>query len=375
MSTLKVDAIVDKSSGNTATINGQTPSSSNMMGRNLIINGAMQVAQRGTSSTSSDYASLDRWRNSHGGGTVTQTQESLTSGDPYDDGHRNFLRATNTAAGSTAATDSLQIYQTIESQNLANSGWDSTSASSNITLSAWVRSSLAGTYYVRLYIYDGNKNYTFPITLSANTWTKITKSIPGASGNTVNDDNGAGMFVNFAAYLGTDNTDSGFTINQWATFSSTSQAPDYAQNWRSTGSATFDVTGVQLEVGGAATDFEHRSFGDQLAACQRYYQRTQGSASGYQNLVVLVNYSTGTDQRGVIPFTTEMREGPAVSTSGNLMILGAGGNLSSISAGDGLTTHMAGIRVNTTSNLSTGQATLLRGNNDGTAHLQFEAEL
>ena len=124
----------------------------------------------------------------------------MTSGDPYNDGHRNFLRATNTAAGSTAASDSLQILQVIESQNLASSGWDSTSSSSFITLSAWVRSSLAGTYYVRLYIYDGNKNYAFPITLSANTWTKITKSIPGASGNTVNNDNGHGMFVNFAAH-------------------------------------------------------------------------------------------------------------------------------------------------------------------------------
>lgn len=224
-------------------------------GRNLIINGAMQVAQRGTSSTTNGYASLDRYQNSYSGGTVTQTQESLTSGDPYDDGHRNFLRSTNTSAGSAAATDNLQIQQIIESQDLASSGWKSTSTNSSITLSAWVRSSLGGTYYVRLYIYDGNKNYTSAITLSADTWKQVKITIPGASGNTINNDNGRGMFIAFAPYIGTDNTASDFTLNQWATFASGSQAPDYAQNWRSTGSATFDITGVQLEVGDKATPF------------------------------------------------------------------------------------------------------------------------
>ena len=274
--------------------------------RNILINGAMQVAQRGTSSTTNGYAALDRWTNSHGGGTVTQTQQALTSGSPYNDGHRNFLRATNTAAGSTAASDSLQIYQVIEAQNLATCGWDSTSSSSFITMSAWVRSSLAGTYSVRLYTYDSNKNYTFQITLSANTWTKITHSIPGASGVTVNNDNGAGMFVSFSVYQGTNNTDSGFTANQWATFASGSQAPNYAQNWRATGSATFDVTGIQMEVGDSASDFKHRSFGEELALCQRYYQAI-GAGGGYYagNAVGTNKIATG------LPLATSMRATPS----------------------------------------------------------------
>ena len=287
----------------------------NLGRRNLIINGAMQMAQRGASSTTNGYASLDRWVNSYGGGTVTQSQQALTSGSPYNDGHRNFLRATNTSVGSTAATDSLQIYQVIESQNLATSGWDSTSSSSFITVSAWVRSSLAGTYNMRLYIYDGNKSYTSPIVLSANTWTKVTKTIPGAAGNTVNNDNGAGMFVNFAVYQGTNNTDSGFTTNQWATFDSGSQAPDYAQNWRATGSATFDVTGVQLEVSSSATNFEHRSFGEELALCQRYYEEI--NVTGY--FVTGNSYSTAQFNAAPMFFKTKKRSTPNITfpTIGN----------------------------------------------------------
>ena len=267
LSTIKTASIA-----NDAVTTDKIVNDGNLGSRNIFINGAMQVAQRGTSSTTNGYAALDRWTNSHGGGTVTQTQQALTSGSPYNDGHRNFLRATNTAAGSTAASDSLQIYQVIEAQNLATCGWDSTSSSSFITMSAWVRSSLAGTYSVRLYTYDSNKNYTFQITLSANTWTKITHSIPGASGVTVNNDNGAGMFVSFSVYQGTNNTDSGFTANQWATFASGSQAPNYAQNWRATGSATFDVSGVQLEVGETVTPFEHEDYGTTLRKCRRYYE-------------------------------------------------------------------------------------------------------
>ena len=322
--------------------------------RNLIINGAMQVAQRGTSSTTNGYASLDRWTNSHGGGTVTQTQESLTGGDPYDDGHRNFLRATNTSAGSTAATDSLQIYQVIESQDLASSGWKSTSSSSFITLSAWVRSSLAGTYYVRLYIYDGNKNYASAIALSADTWEKITITIQGASGNTVNNDNGAGMFVNIAPYLGTDNTDSGFTLNQWATFSSTSQAPDYAQNWRSTGSATFDITGVQLEVGEQATPFEHRSFGDELARCQRYYQIIP-SAGSYA--FPLVRHQSGTNlNSGSVYYPVTMRANATLTldSSGSWIhkpnIRNDSGSASLVSSSPSLFTLLATPSTNDTAN-------------------------
>ena len=107
--------------------------------------------------------------------------------------------------------------------------------------------------------------------LTADTWTKITKTIPGNSNLTFNNDNGVGLQIDWWAFAGTNYTDSGVTLNQWATYSSGTRLPDNTSTWWTTNDATFEITGVQLEVGSVATDFEHRSFGDELKRCQRYY--------------------------------------------------------------------------------------------------------
>jgi hypothetical protein len=229
--------------------------------RNIVINGAMNVAQRNTSSTGSGYSTLDRFGGTRGTVTATQSQESLTSSDsPYSLGFRNYFRMTNT--GVTAATASYcGMLQRIEAQNIANSGWDYPSTSSKVTISFWVRSSLAGTYYMNLRSNDGtSQNFAIPVVLSANTWTKITKTVSGDSDLTFNNDNGIGLEILLWMHLGTDYTTSGHTVNQWNAYSATDQAPDYPQNWNNTDSATFDFTGVQLEVGSVATPFEHRSY-------------------------------------------------------------------------------------------------------------------
>ena len=129
--------------------------------RNLIINGAMQVAQRGTSSTSAGYQTVDRFRADIDQGTTTLSHEALTSGDPYDAGFRNFFRMTNTVAGSSTSTR-RKFYQPIEAQNVANSGWNYTSTDSYITVSFWVRSSIAGDYYFSFQTRDGT-NYGYAL--------------------------------------------------------------------------------------------------------------------------------------------------------------------------------------------------------------------
>jgi len=268
MSTLNVNTINAATADQGVAVDVQNPRSF----RNLIINGAMNVTQRGTSSTSTSYQTVDRFLNSINGGTVTQAQHALTSSDtgPWAKGFRNSYHQTNTSSSSDAAANFRNVYYYVEAQDLANSGWDYTSSSSYITLSFWAKSSLAGTYYIQLRSQDGTgQNYASPYTLVANTWKKITVKIPGNSNIQIDNDNGAGLMIYWVLDYGTNFTDS-MSTDTWAAYSSSSRTPDFAQDWTGTASATFEITGVQLEVGEIATDFEHRSYGEELARCQRY---------------------------------------------------------------------------------------------------------
>ena len=250
----------------------------NLSNRNLIINGAMQVAQRGTSSTSSGYQTVDRFQVAPSGldEAATQAQVDVASGTtPYTLGFRKAYKITNGNQTSGAgASDNLRIIYKVEAQDLANSGWNYTSASSYITLSFWVKSSVAQNFYVQFRTRDTPEyNYTIETgSLSADTWTKVTKTIPGNSNLVFNNDNGTGTEINFWQFIGTDYTGS-MTLNQWGAYSGSARTPDMTSTWYTTNDATFEITGVQLEVGSVATDFEHRSFGQELALCQRYCQR------------------------------------------------------------------------------------------------------
>ena len=287
MSTLKVDAIRHNSATSdaiTTAADGTCTANitNNLSNRNLIINGAMQVAQRGTSTTSDGYKFLDRWQTSAGnlstGQNVVRSQQSLSSSDtgPFEAGFRKYARIATGAAGTIAANSYLDFYHHIEAQNVSNSGWNYQSTSSYITVSFWLRCSTNQTFYLLLRSRDGTEQaYVIPITASANnTWTKITKTVPGNSNIVIDDNNGTGFTIAFLIAYGTDSTDNSRAVNTWAAHSGSTLAPDMASTWLTAGASTFDVTGVQLEVGSVATDFEHRSYGDELARCQRYYEET-----------------------------------------------------------------------------------------------------
>ena len=109
--------------------------------------------------------------------------------------------------------------------------------------------------------------------LTADTWTKITHSIPGNSNLTLNNDNTRGLAVGFYMFEGTDYSTSSHTENTWAAWNTSNKIKDMTSTWYTTNDATFEITGVQLEVGSVATDFEHRSYAQELVLCQRYYQQ------------------------------------------------------------------------------------------------------
>ena len=301
--------------------------------KNLIINGAMQVAQRGTSGSTADgYPSLDRFYTFSNGldENPTMSQQSLTSSDtPFSSGFRKYLRFQNGNQTSGAgASDQTQFRQSIEGQNVAQSGWNYTSSSSFITLSFWMRASVAQTYYGLLKASDGgNYIYPFSMALSANTWTKVTKTIPGNSNLQIDNDTGNGLEFVIYPYLGTSFTDNSVSLNAWAAYSSgTTRTPDHTTTWYTTNDSTIDITGVQLEVSSVATDFEHRSFHDDLYKCYRYFQRY---ATGDQKPIANGFYYNSTQIKLTCNLLTTMRTTPTLShlTGTNYYIIYRDGGL------------------------------------------------
>ena len=289
--------------------------------RNLIINGAMQIAQRGTTSTTNGYGSLDKWKVNSGGTdeAVTHAQHALTSSDtgPWAKGFRYSLHITNGNQTSGAgAADFIEVDQEIEAQNVVQSGWDYTSASSKVTLSFWVKSSVAQNFYGYLRVNDNTKQLYCIETgsLSANTWTKVTKTIPGAAANNIDNDTGAGILFRLLPFYGTDMTGTR-PLNAWAAYDSAARTPDSTTTWYTTNDATFEITGLQLEVGEVATDFEHRTYADELLRCQRYCQKWNSET----NLFVGRGNGTATAIVGV-PLSVPLRASPTITMTGTAKV-------------------------------------------------------
>jgi len=236
--------------------------------RNLIINGAMQVAQRGTSAFTANDGTygLDRFvaiATANGKFTMQQNSGSVTP--PV--GFTNYLGCVSTAATSVGAGDFWQVRHKIEGFNSSILGWGASGALS-ASLSFWVRSSLTGTFGGSITNSAGNRTYSFGYTInSADTWEYKTVSIDPTTTGTWLTGNSNGLQLGFS--LGSGSTYQG-TAGAWSdTFEATvSGAVDVV----ATNGATWYITGVQLEVGTVATPFEHRSYGEELALCQRYCQ-------------------------------------------------------------------------------------------------------
>jgi len=296
--------------------------------RNLIINGAMHVAQRATSSTDNGYQSIDRISTDKNATdeAPTQAQANVASGTtPYSLGFRKCLKVTNGNQTSGAQVNSyIRIRTRLEAREMACSGWNYTSTSSFITLSFWVKASVAQTYQAYLKTSDGTaQGYVFEFALSADTWTKVVKTFPGNSNITFDNNTYVGFEVAFMPFMGTNYTSSTGNLNAWHNWHSSNSRKDMTSTWYTTNDSTFELTGIQVEVGPQATPFEHRSFSEELALCQRYcyvtpYGGYSTASSGDEETVQgSFAFNSGDDAtiRVMIQFPQPMRFTPTYTGS------------------------------------------------------------
>ena len=299
MSTLRVDAIrhnsatsdaITTAADGTCTAKLTSVGGGGLSHRNIIINGAMNVAQRSnTTSTSAAFQTVDRFAMYFTGTDENPTQVifnvdppaqyhlPLTGPHPYKEGFRKAYGITNGNQTSGAGVgDYIYISHKIEAQDMALCGWNYTDANSFITLSFWVKSSATQNFYGYLKVPDSStpQHYAFETgTLTAFTWKKVIVKIPGNSNLAFDLNTSMGLEIVWSPFFGADSTSSGASLNTWGNLDNSARMPDYATGWYTTNDASFQITGVQLEVGDTATTFEHRSYGEELMRCMRYYER------------------------------------------------------------------------------------------------------
>ena len=249
--------------------------SQNLGRRNIIINGDMRVAQRATTSTFADgdkgYKTVDRWKIWEQG--APGSAYSMTIGDGPDGFSSSHKLTCTTAETTPAATVHMYTLQNIEGKDLQSAGFG-TSAAKTLTCSFWVKSSLTGTYAVVFKqitsdaaVYYYGDNYTIG---TANTWQKVTIAIPKNTVANIVNDASIGFSCDFIVVSGT-NYSSGTKLSSWTVSPGASSIEaGHTANLGATVGNTWQITGVQLELGSVATDFEHRSYAEELVACQRY---------------------------------------------------------------------------------------------------------
>ena len=292
--------------------------------KNRIINGAMVIDQRNAGASVTPTAgaySLDRWKTGNSIESKYSIQQNAGSVTPPT-GFTNYLGCTSLSAYSLTTTDFFLQYQPIEGYNIADLGWGTASAKT-VTLSFQVYSSLTGTFGGTLLNSAANRCYVFGYSIPvANTWTTVSVTIAGDTTGTWLTTTGQGINVFFSLGAGSSVTG---TAGSWGSTlyrSVTGQTSVVGTN-----GATFYITGVQLEVGTTATNFDVRSYGTELALCQRYCWKYGGNAASYLSGPGL--YADGnTIIFGPIPNPVSVRAGVSLTVVGSPRVSVNGANSS-----------------------------------------------
>ena len=344
--------------------------------RNLVINGAMQVAQRGTNidDISGDgQKNLDRMCTRDYGGNGTYDFDQST--DVPDSTFHNSLKLTVKSASTNTGSYGYALEHRIEGYNMRQLRLGRSTAQP-ITVSFYVKSSVAGTYSTGLRTTGGETSHVTEFTLSANTWKYVTYTAPAqtASLSSLDEGTGLGLIVDVVG-LGKQTSKATSTLNAWQSgnyvFSNNQVA------WMDNANATLFVTGLQVEMGSTATEFEHRPFAEELLLCKRYtYKAIAGHAYGFFGSGSAIS---STVAYANIPLPVEMRASPSLTANGSFRNYGHSNSpaittLPSV-LNAGSTTMVATQSTSSGGGMSGGDVAFLTANNDADAFLLFDAEL
>jgi len=291
--------------------------------KNLFYNGAMQIAQRSTSAvTVSDnsnegYSTVDRWKvdfgSSMGGALQAERVGSPAGHGPFSESLKLSCTTVNGGSMASGSTRFLSVAQYLEGNDLQQLCYGEPDAK-HTTYSFWVYTNKTGRYGFSAISRDSGDSYdvwgSYFDVPTANVWQKVVFTVEGNTAADIKRTNGFGLLVDI--YLAVSANRAGISDSQWQGYGSARVPGTYTEyvDFLDNTSNVFYVTGLQLELGKVATPFEHRSYGEELALCQRYYQASEGT--GYNNGFVLVEYADKFRGRYIFPVT--MRADPTVVT-------------------------------------------------------------
>ena len=355
-----------------------SPAASGLSNRNLIINGAMNVAQRGTvaSVTNGMYGGPDRYAITENNDLVVTLSQDTDV--PTGNGFLNSMKVdVTTADSSTAAGEYGFLGQKFEGQNLQRLK-KGTSNAESVTLSFWVKSTITGTYIIQLYDNDNGRHICKSYTVSSsNTWEFKTLTFAGDTTGAFGDDNAHSLQVYWWLVAGSDYT-SGTLATSWASFTAANAAVGQVNAVNSTDN-NFYLTGVQLEIGTSATPFEHEDFGTTLAKCQRYFFRFQSDTA--YDAFAPAYWLVTTQVYSMYEFPVTMRDQPAMTvssfTSGDWKIHsnGGDGNLGSLIINRCTPNNVQTYSDQSSNTGTAGHAGAIRNYGSTSPYIDFKAEL
>ena len=373
--TTKLEVTGDAKISGVTTATTFVPTEGQLSHRRLNVNGAFTVSQKNGSTAKTSISGSDRWVDliqhySSNGGTFTVQRVS----DDAPTGYQYSAKYTVTTPNSSLANgDEDMVIHRIEGQDLAHLSWGSASAKT-ITLSFWVKSSLTGDFSVTLQGGGGRCYVTAYTISSADTWEQKTVTIPGETSGTWVINANAGLAIIWD--LGAGSTYEASSADTWLSVANVYRKAGTVR-YSATNTATWQITGIQFEVGSVATPFEHRSYADELARCQRYcHVKVAGGAYSRMSL----GYAPGSanDVRWFCFLNPRMRDTPSsYSYSGAFTCQpGSSFDIADVTLeASSSSPDCAILHTDDNTGMSAGQAVSLHANNDTNAKLIFIAEM